>query len=69
MSNSEPLQVGVLPLARPTFDVPYAEHGLVDAWNLLEKIPLIGLELVNCCLMLNQLNLKLKLKKNLLTCC
>ena len=39
MSNSEPLCVGVLSLARPTFDVPFAEQVCEDAWNLLEKIP------------------------------
>ena len=38
MSNSEPLQVGVLPLARPTFDVPFAEQICEDAWKLLGKI-------------------------------
>ena len=40
MSNSEPLQVGVLSLARPTFDVPFAEQVCANAWNLLEKIPI-----------------------------
>ncbi|MED5515669.1 MAG: L-fucose/L-arabinose isomerase family protein [SAR324 cluster bacterium] len=40
MSNSEPLQVGVLPLARPTFDVPFAEQVCANAWELLEKIPI-----------------------------
>ena len=39
MSNSEPLCVGVLSLARPTFDVPFAKQVCADAWNLLEKIP------------------------------
>jgi L-fucose isomerase-like protein len=39
MSNSETLRVGVLSLARPTFDVPFAEQVCADAWNLLEKIP------------------------------
>ncbi len=39
MINSEPLRVGVLSLARPTFDVPFAEQVCEDAWNLLEKIP------------------------------
>ena len=36
---SEPLRVGVLPLARPTFDVPYAEQICKDAWKLMEQIP------------------------------
>ncbi len=40
MSNSEPLQVGVLSLARPTFDVPFAEQVCANAWKLLEKIPI-----------------------------
>ena len=39
MSSSETLRVGVLSLARPTFDVPFAEQICVDAWKLLEKIP------------------------------
>ena len=39
MSKYEPLRVGVLSLARPTFDVPFAEQVCADAWNLLEKIP------------------------------
>ena len=39
MSNSETLRVGVLSLARPTFDVPFADQVSADAWNLLEKIP------------------------------
>jgi len=39
MSYSEPLRVGVLSLARPTFDVPFAEQVCTDAWNLLEQIP------------------------------
>ena len=38
MSNSETLRVGVLSLARPTFDVPFAEQVCTDAWNLLGKI-------------------------------
>ena len=38
MSNSETLRVGVLSLARPTFDVPFAKQVCADAWNLLEKI-------------------------------
>ena len=40
MSNSEPLQVGVLSLARPTFDVPFAEQVCANAWKLLEQIPI-----------------------------
>ncbi len=40
MSNSEPLQVGVISLARPTFDVPFAEQVCANAWKLLEKIPI-----------------------------
>ncbi|MEC9460598.1 MAG: fucose isomerase, partial [SAR324 cluster bacterium] len=39
MNPAEPLRVGVLPLARPTFDVPYAEQMCADAWNLMEQIP------------------------------
>jgi hypothetical protein len=39
MINSETLRVGVLSLARPTFDVPFAEHVCADAWNLLGKDP------------------------------
>ena len=34
MSPAEPLRVGVLSLARPTFDVPYAEQVCADTWNL-----------------------------------
>jgi len=33
------LRVGVLSLARPTFDVPFAEQVCADAWNLMEQIP------------------------------
>ena len=40
MSNSEPLQVGVISLARPTFDVPFAEQVCANAWKLLEQIPI-----------------------------
>ena len=39
MNNSEYFRVGVLSIARPTFDVPFAEQVCADAWNLLEKIP------------------------------
>ena len=38
-SPAGPLRVGVLPLARPTFDVQYAEQKCGDAWKLLELIP------------------------------
>ena len=37
MNPAEPLRVGVLPLARPTFDVPYAEQTCEDAWELMEQ--------------------------------
>ena len=39
MNPAEPLRVGVLPLARPTFDVPYAEQMCADAWKVMEQIP------------------------------
>jgi len=39
MINSEPLRVGVLSLARATFDVPYAQQVCSDAWSLMEQIP------------------------------
>ena len=39
MSPAEPLRVGVLSLARPTFDVPFAEQVCADAWKLMEQIP------------------------------
>ncbi len=39
MSPAGPLRAGVLPLARPTFDVQYAEQKCGDAWKLLELIP------------------------------
>ena len=39
MNPAEPLRVGVLPLARPTFDVPYAEQVCEEAWKLMEQIP------------------------------
>ena len=40
MNPAEPLRVGVLPLARPTFDVPYAEQVCEEAWKLMEQIPI-----------------------------
>ncbi|MEC7467982.1 MAG: fucose isomerase, partial [SAR324 cluster bacterium] len=39
MNHVEPLKISVLPLARPTFDVPFAEETCRNAWNLLEQIP------------------------------
>ena len=39
MNPAGPLRVGVLPLARPTFDVPYAEQVCEEAWKLMEQIP------------------------------
>ena len=39
MNPAEPLRVGVLSLARPTFDVPFAEEVCADAWKLMEQIP------------------------------
>ena len=39
MNHIEPLKISVLPLARPTFDVPFAEETCRNAWNLLEQIP------------------------------
>ena len=33
------LRIAVLPLARPTFDVPFAEETCRNAWNLLVKLP------------------------------
>ena len=39
INPAEPLRVGVLPLARPTFDVPYAEQICGKAWELMEQIP------------------------------
>ena len=39
MNPAEPLRVGVLSLARPTFDVPFAEQVCADAWKLMEQIP------------------------------
>ena len=39
MNHIEPLKISVLPLARPTFDVPFAEETCGDAWSLLEQIP------------------------------
>ena len=38
MSPYKPLRVGVLSLARPTFDVPYAESVCANAWKLMEQI-------------------------------
>ena len=37
MNHIEPLKISVLPLARPTFDVPFAEETCRNAWNLLEQ--------------------------------
>jgi len=34
-----PLRVGVVTLARPTFDVPFAEQTAAQAWRLLERLP------------------------------
>ena len=39
MNPAGPLRVGVLALARPTFDVPYAEQVCEEAWKLMEQIP------------------------------
>ena len=39
MNPAETLRVGVLPLARPTFDVPYAEQMCANAWKVMEQIP------------------------------
>ena len=39
MNPAEPLRVGVLSLARPTFDVPFAEQVCADAWKLMEQVP------------------------------
>ena len=39
MNPAETLRVGVLPLARPTFDVPYAEQMCENAWKVMEQIP------------------------------
>ena len=38
MSPFKPLRVGVLSLARPTFDVPFAESVCANAWKLMETI-------------------------------
>ena len=37
MNPAETLRVGVLPLARPTFDVPYAEQMCENAWKVMEQ--------------------------------
>lgn len=34
-----PMRVGVVTLARPTFDVPFAEQTAEQAWTLLEQLP------------------------------
>ena len=39
MNTDNLLRIAVLPLARPTFDVTFAEETCKDAWNLLEKLP------------------------------
>ena len=38
MVKTERLRVGVLPLARPTFDVPYAKKICKEAWEVMEKL-------------------------------
>ena len=39
MSSATHLKIAVLPLARPTFDVPFAEETCRNAWDLLEQLP------------------------------
>ena len=39
MNHIEPLNISVLPLARPTFDVPFAEETCRNAWNLFGANP------------------------------
>ena len=39
MNSTHHLKIAVLPLARPTFDVPFAEETCRNAWDLLEQIP------------------------------
>ena len=39
MNKAEKLCVGVLPLARSTFDVPFAKQVCSDAWNLMNSMP------------------------------
>ena len=39
MKKVEKLCVGVLPLARPTFDVPFAKQVCSEAWELMNSIP------------------------------
>ena len=40
MNSANQLKIAVLPLARLTFDVPFAEDTCRNAWNLLEQLPL-----------------------------
>ena len=70
MHPAEPLRVGVLPLARPTFDVPYAEQVCEEAWKLMEQIPVDWVGSSDLLFDAKQLNLSFQnLRKNLLTCC
>ena len=39
MNKAEKLCVGVLPLARSTFDVPFANQVCSDAWELMNSMP------------------------------
>ena len=39
MNKAEKLCVGVLPLARSTFDVPFAKQVCSDAWELMNSMP------------------------------
>jgi len=38
MIHSKPLRVGVFALARPTFDVPFAEEVCANSWGIMKKL-------------------------------